>query len=48
MTLPLLENSDHVVVSGSIDVPSKSIGGVLLHRVAYDCSRMIGMVFVII
>ena len=38
MTLPPLENSDHVVVSGSIDVPSKSIGGVLFHRVAYDCS----------
>ena len=33
------ENSDHVVVSVSIDFPSNSKQDALLHRMAYDYSR---------
>ena len=34
-----LGNSDHVVVSVSIDIPSNSQRDVLFHRIAYDYSR---------
>ena len=43
-----LGNSDHVVVSVSIDFPINSKQDAPLHRIAYDYSRAIGMVFVII
>ena len=33
-----LGNSDHVVVSVSIDFPIKSKQDVPFHRIAYDCS----------
>ena len=39
MTFPPLENSDHVVVSVSIDFPSNSQQNVPFHRIAYDYSR---------
>ena len=39
MALPPLENSDHVVVSVSIDFPINSKQYTLFHRVAYDYSR---------
>ena len=39
MTFPLLENSDHVVVSVSIDFPINSKQDTLFHHVAYDYSR---------
>ena len=48
MTFSPLGNSDHVVVSVSIDFPSKSQQDALFHCIAYDCSLLIGIVFVII
>ena len=36
---PPLENSDHVVVSVSIDFPSNSQRNAPFHRIAYDYSR---------
>ena len=39
MTFPPLENSDHVVVSVSIDFPSNSQRDAPFHRIAYDYSR---------
>ena len=39
MAFPPLENSDHVVVSVSIDFPSNSQRDVLFHRIDYDYSR---------
>ena len=48
MTFSPLGNSDHVVVSVSIDFPSKSQQDALFHRIAYDYSLLIGIVFVII
>ena len=39
MALPPLGNSDHVVVSVSIDVSSNSQWDTLFHRIAYDYSR---------
>ena len=39
MAFPPLGNSDHVVVSVSIDFPVNSKQDALFHRVAYDCSR---------
>ena len=39
MAFPPLRNSDHVVVSVSIDVPSNSQSDVPFHRIAYDYSR---------
>ena len=39
MAFPLLGNSDHVVVSVSIDFPSNSQRDVPFHRIAYDYSR---------
>ena len=39
MTFPSLENSDHVVVSVSIDFPSNSQQDALFHHIAYDYSR---------
>ena len=38
MAFPPLQNSDHVVVSVSIDFPSNSKQDALFHRRAYDCS----------
>ena len=38
MAFPPLENSDHVVVSVSIDFPSYSQQGVPFHHIAYDYS----------
>ena len=38
MAFPPLENSDHVVVSVSIDFTSSSKQDVLFHRIAYDYS----------
>ena len=38
MTFSPLGNSDHVVVSVSIDFPSNSKGDALFHRLAYDYS----------
>ena len=38
MAFPLLGNSDHVVVSVSIDFPSKSQRDAPFHRIAYDYS----------
>ena len=48
MTFSPLGNSDHVVVSVFIDFPSKSQQDALFHRIAYDYSLLIGIVFVII
>ena len=39
MVFPPLENSDHVVVSVSIDFPSYSQWDVQFHRIAYDFSH---------
>ena len=39
MTLPPLGNSDHVVVSVSIDFPSNSQRDALFHPIAYDYFR---------
>ena len=39
MSFPPLENSDHVVVSVSIDFPSNPQRDALFHRIAYDYSR---------
>ena len=39
MSFPPLRNSDHVVVSVSIDFPSNSQQDAPFHRVAYDYSR---------
>ena len=39
MTFPSLGNSDHVVVSVSIDFPINSKQDTPFHRVAYDYSR---------
>ena len=38
MAFPLLENSDHVVVSVSIDFPSNSKRDAPFHCIAYDYS----------
>ena len=39
MTFPPLGNSDHVVVSVSIDFPSCSQWDARFHRIAYDYSH---------
>ena len=39
MAFPPLGNSDHVVVSVSIDFPTNSQRDVPFHRIAYDYSR---------
>ena len=39
MAFPPLENSDHVVVSVSIDFPTNSQQDAPFHRIAYDYSR---------
>ena len=39
MAFPPLRNSDHVVVSVSIDFSSNSQRDALFHCIAYDCSR---------
>ena len=39
VVFPPLENSDHVVVSVSIDFPSNSQRDAPFHRIAYDYSR---------
>ena len=39
MTFPPLGNSDHIVVSVSIDFPSNSQRDAPFHRIAYDYSR---------
>ena len=39
MTFPPLGNSDHVVVSVSIDFPTNSQRDAPFHRIAYDYSR---------
>ena len=39
MVFPPLGNSDHVVVSVSIDFPLNSQRDALFHRIAYDYSR---------
>ena len=39
IAFPPLGNSDHVLVSVSIDFPSNSQRGALFHRQAYDYSR---------
>ena len=39
MAFPPLGNSDHVVVSVSIDFPTNSQQGAPFHRIAYDYSR---------
>ena len=39
MAFPPLENSNHVVVSVSIDFPSNSQRDAPFHRIAYDRSR---------
>ena len=38
MTSPPLGNSDHVVVSVSIDFPSNSKWDAPFHHITYDCS----------
>ena len=38
IAFPSLGNSDHVVVSNSIDFPSNSQRDVTFHRIAYDYS----------
>ena len=48
MAFAPLGNSDHVVVSVSIDFPSYSQWDALFHRITYDCSCAVGMIFVII
>ena len=39
MAFPPLRNSDHIVVSVSVDFPSNSQWDVLFHRIAYDYSH---------
>ena len=39
MAFPPLGNSDHVVVSVSVDFLSSSQRDVPFHRIAYDCSQ---------
>ena len=39
MAFPPLGNSDHAVISVSIDFPSKSQRDAPFHRIAYECSR---------
>ena len=39
MAFPPLRNSDHIVVSVSIDCPSNSQWDALFHRIVYDYSR---------
>ena len=39
MSFPPLGNSDHVVVSVSIDFPSNSQWGTPFHRIGYDYSH---------
>ena len=39
IAIPLLGNSDHVVVSISIDFPSNSKRDALFHRITYDYSH---------
>ena len=39
MAFPPFENSDHVVVSVSIDFPSNSQRDALFHHIAYDYCR---------
>ena len=48
MAFPSLENSDHVVVSVSIDFPTNSQQDAPFHRIAYTILVLIGMVFMII
>ena len=48
MAFPPLGNSDHVVVSVSIDFPSNSQRDAPFHRIGYGYSRTIGMAFKII
>ena len=48
VVFPPLGNSDHVVVSVSIDFPSNSKGDALFHHIAYDYLVLIGIVFVVI
>ena len=43
-----LRNSDHVVVSVSVDFPLNSKWDALFHCIAYDYFLLIGMVFMII
>ena len=38
MAFPPLGNSDHVVVTVSLDFPSNSEQDALFHCIAYDCS----------
>ena len=40
MAFPPLGNSDHVVVSVSIDFPSNSQQDTMFHHIAYDYSRV--------
>ena len=47
MALPPLGNSDHVVVSVSIDFPSYSQQNALFHRIASDYSHADWYVFII-
>ena len=48
MAFPQLGNSDHVVVSVSIDFPSNSQQVALFHHIAYAILVLIGMVIMII
>ena len=48
MAFPPLGNSDHIVVSVSIDFPINSKQGTPFHRIAYDYSCADGMVFMVI
>ena len=48
MAFPPLGNSNHVVVSVSVDFPSNSQHDAPLHRIAYDYSHADWVVFVII
>ena len=48
MAFPPLGNSDHVVVSVSVNFPTNSQWDALFLRIAYDYLVLIGMVFVII
>ena len=48
MAFPPLGNSDHVVLSISIDFPTNSQWNAPFHRIAYDYSHANGMVFMII
>ena len=48
MAFLTLQNSDHVVVSVSIDFPSNCQRDVPFHHIVYHYFVLIGMVFVII